>query len=815
LKTVLRYALRVLAAVLLVLVLAAASFWIYVSTHKAAILSRVKSEINDRISGEIGFDDIHITFLHPFPKLSVSISNVTVRDSLWKQHHHTLFQARTVYASLSVFRLLTGKAAIDKVAVQDGFINLYQDSSGYSNSKIFREQPAASKSRRTSLPDMELKNTRVEITLEHKNKFFGLTAERFRFRVSEGEKALFLDVDLVARIQSLAFNRSHGGFAENKSVVGKFRVQFNPDSKVLQFDKIKLDIDGQPFVAGGKFFFGEKPVPFTLSLQTGRIPYSRAVTLVSRNIREKLEKYYLRDISSVHVSLDGTDPENLQPLIRITMQVSKDSVGTQLVSFGKTSFSGYFTNEWKRGQGRGDDNSALRFTSFTGSWQSVPLKSDTILFYNLLHPVITCDLHSGCDLVLVNDLFENRDIRFTKGSGRLTLDYQGPLEEKDSSYSEQTLSGFLALDSVSLLYEPKNFELSRTSGIIQFQGGDLLIKDLVATTGSTELKINGAVRKIFSLLGKGQERPAIECSITSPKVNLDDFTVFLKKRSAGVATEKIKHRAGRIVTQVFDAFSDHDALLQMNARQIAFRNFFGTNLSAKILLKGEQIILKEVGLDQSGGSFHVQGSVINGPDNNPMKMQASLRHVDITKTFAAFDNFGQHAILDKNLKGKLDLDADLTGMLTDKAKIVPNSLAGTIDFTLTDGELIGYEPVEKVGDFVFKNRDFSDIRFASLQNKLDLNGPILTVNRMVIRSTVLTLAMEGTYDFGKGTDMSLTVPLSNLKDQKDNVSTYHKGPHDKLGISVHLRAKTGEDKKLKITWDPFQKALKKSKKSGT
>ena len=814
LKTFLRYALRGLAAVLLILTLAATGLWIYVSTHKAAIISQVKSEINDGISGEIGFDDISITFFHPFGKLSVGISDITVRDSLWRRHHRTLFQARRVYTSLSLLRLLTGKASIEKVTIEDGSVHLFQDSVGYSNSKIFRDRPGGRKAGSMSLPDIDIKNTKVEIELEQKNKYFAFAADRLLCEVKEGENTLLLKVDLSARIYSLAFNTNNGGFAENKPVSGRFQVLFNPASKVMQFDKIGLNIDQQPFLASGKFFLGDAPVPFTLALETGRIAYNRAVKLVSRNIREKLEKFYLGEISSIQLSLDGTDPDNRQPLIRVKMLVRKDSVGTAVASFGKTSFAGYFTNEWKHGLGRGDDNSALRFSSFSGTWQTIPLKSDSILIVNLLHPVITCDLHCACDLALANDLFENRDIQFTKGSGRLTMDYQGPLEEKDSSYSEKILNGFLALDSVSIQYVPKNFDLSRCSGIIQFQGEDLMIKDLAATAGSTELRINAAVRKIFSLLGKGQERPAIECSIVSPKLDLDDFTVFLKKKSVRTAAPPAKHTAGHIVTEVFNAFSDHDALLQMNAKRFAYRKFLGSNLSAQVQLKGEQIILKEVALDHGGGSFRVRGSVFNGPDNNPMKLQASLRQVDITKVFTAFDNFGQHAILDRNLKGKLDLDAELTGMLTDKASVVPNSLAGTIDFSLSNGELIGYEPVEKVGDFVFKNRDFSDIKFASLQDKLELNGPVMTVNRMVIRSTVLTLAMEGTYDFSKGTDMSLAVPLSNLKDQKDNVSLYSKGVHDNLGISVHLRARTGDDGKLKITWDPFQKALKKSKKSG-
>jgi hypothetical protein len=63
--------------------------------------------------------------------------------------------------------------------------------------------------------------------------------------------------------------------------------------------------------------------------------------------------------------------------------------------------------------------------------------------------------------------------------------------------------------------------------------------------------------------------------------------------------------------------------------------------------------------------------------------------------------------------------------------------------------------------------------------------------------------------------MSLQVPLSNLKKNKDqnpDIPPDSKGNDSKAGLSLRLRAKTGDDGKLKVSWDPFKKALKKMKK---
>jgi len=112
---------------------------------------------------------------------------------------------------------------------------------------------------------------------------------------------------------------------------------------------------------------------------------------------------------------------------------------------------------------------------------------------------------------------------------------------------------------------------------------------------------------------------------------------------------------------------------------------------------------------------------------------------------------------------------------------------------------------------VLKKRDLSEVRFGTVQNSLGIDSTTMTLHRMEIRSTAFTLFAEGTYDLKKGADMSLQVPLSNLKARAGDIPPESRGNDSNAGLSVHLRAKTDQDGNLKITWDPFRKALKKKK----
>jgi hypothetical protein len=63
-----------------------------------------------------------------------------------------------------------------------------------------------------------------------------------------------------------------------------------------------------------------------------------------------------------------------------------------------------------------------------------------------------------------------------------------------------------------------------------------------------------------------------------------------------------------------------------------------------------------------------------------------------------------------------------------------------------------------------------------------------------------------------GPDMSIQVPLSNLKANKDSILV-NKGIHRNQGISVRLRVRRGADGKLDVSWDPFDKANKEMNKN--
>jgi hypothetical protein len=401
------------------------------------------------------------------------------------------------------------------------------------------------------------------------------------------------------------------------------------------------------------------------------------------------------------------------------------------------------------------------------------------------------------------------ELAFTKGSGKINLVFSGSLENNYDSL--RMLTGNFNLDSASINYVPRNLVLNKGIGIIRFTGKDMIVDNLNLYSGTTDLIMNGSLKNMFYLINQKNRKLVLDWTIRSNKLNLNDFVSYLKQKQVSKTTRKKKSSLAQTLTEFTNLLETADFNLNLNARQLMYKKFNADNLQAKMIMNDNFISMKDISLQCAGGSVKIQGMIRNDPASNPFSFKAQLKTVNVSKIFYAFNNFGLKSPTDKNIFGALTADITMQGAVTNKALLIPGEWKGFVKFNLENGQLVNFEPVQKIQETVFKKRNFSDIQFADLHDLLEIHGDDITINRMEINSTVLHMFVEGTYNMKTGPDLSIQVPLSNLKNNKDGAVT-NKGINSKTGISARLRAQKGEDGKVKSTWDPFNKAGKQIKK---
>jgi hypothetical protein len=789
----------------------------YAEANKKTLLEKARTALEERIGGDVHIGKLDLSFFRHFPSITARLSDVSLRDSAWEKHRHDLLKVADAYISCNLLKTLaTFKVQIGEMDLEHGQIYFYTDSTGYSNTYMLKNQKPgkSSGSKPANPPDIGLVDIRWVNDKQDKHKIFDLLVRQLHCHIDADDRLLHLHVNTSGiLVNNFAFNTDKGSFIKGKKLSGNFLVDFNTGSKIIQFNETTIAIDNHPFVFTGRFFPAVSPDPFLLKIKTDNILFKNATALLTPGLQQKIDVYEIDKPVSLEAQLDAGAADDPEPQIQVHVSLVDGGVLTPAGRFTNTSFKGSFSNEWHKGQKRGDENSILRFLGFRGRLQNLPLNADTIDIANLKFPRMTCDLHSHFPLEQLNDVTGSQTMRFTGGVGQMDLRYHGPLSENDTAGT--VVNGRLDIDSAALVYLPYSFKLTNGKGRLVFRDQDLLIEQLGIRAGGTPIMVKGVAKNLVALLDRNSENVGLDMSLTANHFDLEDLIVLAGRAKSTTAARNTRSPFGESFTRIDNFLKEGAIHVGIEAADLHFRKFTGAHAKADLVFNDHEIKLNRLTIEQGAGSIDLKARLNrkSAGEANPVSIESHLTRVDLPKLFTAFNDFGQDAVTGKNLKGKLSADIKLDGALTDKAKMVANSLKASVDFTIEGGQLVDFEPIQKISS-VLKHKDFSDVRFADLKNHLDLDTTTMTLQRMEIRSTAFTLFAEGTYDLKTGPDMSLQVPLSNLsknKDQNKDIPPDSKGNDSKAGLSVRLRARRGDDGKLKVTWDPFKKALKKVK----
>jgi hypothetical protein len=794
----------VLASVLVLIILIWIILLIYVSANEKSLIEKASAIVEKRIHGDVYIGGLSVSFFRTFPLLSLQLEDVELNDSLYPVHRRHLLKASDIYLRASIGGLITNTAPVGRVIIRNAEINLITDAAGNSNEYVLKSTgrgPGES----FSMPDVVLQAVSLNYEDPTRKKHYLANVQSLKCATSTKKDRMVFKINLRMLVKNLAFNTKQGSYLANKPVSGKFDLVYLPATKDVIADHITLNLDGHAYKFNGTFNTDNNKADFRLNITTNNEHYGHATSLLREPLRKKMDEYTIARPISFEVNVSGKTSYQSIPLIEAFMDVNNNKVGTPKGSFEDCSFKGRYLNEYVKGKGRTDENSILEFNDFSGRWENIGIRSRNILISNLITPFLESDVLADADMQSLNSLAGSSSFQFKKGKLSMNVQYRGSVMGKDSVAAN--INGTVSFKNASIHYLPRNFNLDDCTGNLKFVNNDLFVNRITATAGKTKLVMTGTAKNFLSMLNVSPEKLILDWKITSPALHLQDFRGFLAK-SRSKKTEKKNAKFGSTASKVDKMFAEGDMYIQLQAPLMDYKTFESRNVLAKVVLKPDEMSFEKVTLNHANGSMDVHGSLKNGATSNPVHLNAVLRNMDVPQLFTAFNNFGQDALTSKNIKGKISANVNFNSALTNDAQLISNEGEGSVFFLLEDGELNNFEPLLEISKKAFKKQDFSQIRFADLKNRLDIKGTAFIINPMEIRSTALNFTVEGVYDIKKGTDMSIRFPLNNLTRSQANADISD-GGKIKKGVSLRLRARTGTDGKLKVSWDPFKKSLKK------
>ena len=785
--------------------------YIYISANKKKIISELTATLSDKIRGDVHIGDADVTLFGSFPGLSVLMKDVSITDTMYAVHHHAFFAAKEMFVKISIYKLITRESPLSGLKIRNGNIFMFTDTSGYTNMYLLKSKKDSAGGPKRTSADINLQN----ITLEHmhivlqdlkREKLHDMLINDLDIDLDDDGSNLDMDADADIVINSLAFNLPRGTFLKGATFRGEFNLKYGKQSQQLSFEDIPIRLSGQKFALTGAFDLGDKNPAFSLKVKVRQANYEAIKKLLPHRIDSSLSMVALDKPLDADAELYGP-LRGGEPFILVSWKVMHSKLATQFLDFDDASFTGFYKNEVTKGLPRKDPNSVLVVRGLTASWHGLPATADRIQILNLAVPELTCDLRSAFPLASLNELLQANSMQMTSGNALVQLNYRGPVQRNDNTNS--FLNGNVQFTSGTMMYTRRNVQMTEMNGYLRFSNSNINIDNLHCKVLGSSVTLNGTANNILTLISTQLNQVKIDFSIYSPSLNLGSFTYLLQSPKKVTVAKSSKNQFGKLAGQIDDLLEQSRINVALKADAVSYKKFHGTGLAADVSLLQDRYLLNNVTVNVAGGRMGLNGELVSVRNNyHQASLKVNMQNVDVKQVFYAFDNFGQDGITSQSLEGKLTTDANVSIGINDAGAVLPSSANGVVNFSLKNGALNDYEPIKKVQTFIFKKRDFENIRFAELKDRFDITNGEIKINRMEIQSSVLSLYVEGIYSQKGNTDISIQVPLSNLKKRGDDYNPENVGADKKGGRSLYVRGRPGDDGSIKFKLDLFNKFKK-------
>ncbi|MFN9803577.1 MAG: AsmA-like C-terminal region-containing protein [Bacteroidota bacterium] len=786
---------------------------VYVNGHKKELTAKAITAIRQNINGDVSIEDLNVTVFRHFPSLSIRLMNVRVTDALYKKHGHALLSAENLFVRLSTPSLLRGKLLINKLTIRRGGLYVFTDSSGYSNSHLLKKSAAPPPETEIDQATKHLLDWVVvedfSLHLEDAigDKWYDVSIKTLDAHVKQSGDLFDVKVKKDLHIGGIAFKKKNGNFLDKQRLRGEYALRFNAKETRLLLNDVPLVIGEQTFNFSGNFWLGAES-KFDLHITSQQLIVNFAKSLLTPKIAKAISLADVKKPIDVDArlagSLSGGDPR-----VHVHFTTKDNMIATKWLNMSNCSFNGEYLNEVVAGKGYTDENSHIYIKEMNGVWEGLPLNIKELKVTNLTRPLLALRVKSTFPLQELNSALESKTLQFERGEGEAELTYDGRTDSISSKNS--SLRGFLHFRHGELLLVGPQARLKNCRGGFRFDNANLIVDSMHAVLANNPIFMKGQANNVLSLLSDDHVPVSLNWNIYAPIINLNSIQAVLKRKLETAPTMKSKKtKLAGTIDNIDHLLSSGKVSASLRADRLQLKRMDARNFAADIVMEGNTWAVTKASLQHGDGSVLVTANIQElSPNKMKFTSTLSLKNVDARKTFYAFENFGISELGYNNIQGKLNASGRYSVMTNGKGEPNLSTIGGSAFFSIKNGALINFSPLLSLQKAAFKNRNFAHVQFAEIRNNLRLENGGITIDRMAINSSVLSLFLEGFYGFNNNTDISIQVPLKNLKKREEEARPEFISGDTKGGMSVFLRATADKEGKIKIKYDPLARFRKK------
>jgi len=684
---------------------------------KDQIKAKIAEAINESVDAKVSFADADLSLFKNFPNANVSIEKLVIINKA-PFEGDTLVSLGELDLKMSIKELFKGKEEplnIEGINSQNGLINIIFNKDGVGNFDIALKDKKETKTEGKSEPlSLKIQNYKIENftfryidqgskikmvidSLNHEgtgdftNSKLDLTTKSTAKVSLDMDKMNYLkNVKLTLdAVLGIDLEKSKYTFKENKALINQLPLEFDGFIQMVEAGQI-YDLKFKTPTSSFTNFLGLIPSAYASSLDGVKTTGDFTIVGFAKGeLTETTVPKFNIAIASNNASFQYPNlPKSVQNIVIDTKIINETGIlNDTYVNLDKLSFKidqDVFSAKAnvKNITVNPIVDAALKGTiNLANLSKAYPIKLD-----KPLAGILKADVTTHFDMASV----EKSQYENIKNAGTMSL------------------SGFKYTDE-------NNKSMNISTALVEFNPSRINLKQFNATTGKSDLAINGVLENFYGFMFKKQELRG-NFNMSSNQLAVDDFMTSGEPAktttSGGQGKTETKTAAKPAEAMKIPAFLN--CTLNAKANTVLYDNLKLKDVSGKLIIKDEKALLENFKTSIFGGTIGLTGAVSTKEKVPTFDMNLGFNQVDIAQTFTQLDMMKKIAPLAGIINGKLNSTIKLNGNL-DANELTP-------DLKSLSGDLLGQllSTTVNAKNSTLLNALGSKVSFIDV-NKLNLN----------------------------------------------------------------------------------------------
>lgn len=718
--------------------------WKYSDSIKQYALDAVKNTITTKVSFN---ENVVFSLWKDFPMVAVEFKDLKVQDSFKTD---TLIAVKKAFVQFDLFKIIRNEIVVEGIRLENGYVRLKRNAASKWNFEVW---DATKKSDPASKTDFSIEIlTLQKVQLDYDDRVIDLNVQFF----SEKSRLKGRFTDDVTKI-GLSLN----GFMQELSTGGDKRINqlplslaanlnINTKQKAYGIELGNAILAGNEMVVDALWKQHDGEAFFDLKLNAVNSEPFVLLPHLWPQMPENIRNLQLKGQADLNLTLNGPFTKTQGPELNASIKMRKGGLIFQEVKVSDFNFEGtLFMQDIKRSKAM-----QINFDSFDLKTPQGKVSGKGILT-DLSQPRLRLNCSGTSrveEIIAVAKIGEE-----LQGSGNISwaINFEGPLgtdfHTTVNELKQMNWSGSMKLDEVDIKFNAGIPKIEQLKATVTMKSGHTSITECAGKIG--HLKFDGEVdiAKLKELLSESNANVELTGSIHFGELDIRK----LPEEWQFSNSDSIKTSTPRQVSINVSTAID----------RVVYNDFSATEVAGQMTMNNQELLVTGLRFKALDGNIDTDLKYSPTGTGSLIKINAKLRNIDMSRTLAEWNEFGQKSITSKNLKGRASAVLNAEIPLDKDNKIIRKLLKVETDVEVTGGELIQFEPLQALSRFISVD-ELNNVRFDTLRNQLSISNNKLTIPTMTVSSSILNVEVFGQHSFEQEMDYHVNLLLNDILRRK-------------------------------------------------